>query len=203
MKSGEPAGSWPVTLPAFGDGVWRSQMFLQLPVTLANGRYQWQLTFPNQEPISWGELAITAPDRLLTMPDVETAVNITLSEQVSLVGYSLDETALNGGETVALELVWQAETELSESYRVFVHLLATDGSIVAQADGLPANWTRPTTGWLPGEFIRDPHTINVPPSLPAGEYSLVTGLYLPNSSRLQQANGRDNIPLTTLTITNP
>jgi hypothetical protein len=201
-EAGDEVVNWPVTLPYFGDGVWRSQLLLQLPVTLANGRYQWQLSFPNGQAVRWSELAISAPERLLTMPDVQTAVNVTLSEQANLVGFSLDKTAFAAGETLNLQLVWQGVAEMDESYRVFVHLLAADGSIVAQADGLPAGWTRPTTGWLPGEFIRDNHTLTLPPTLPAGQYQLTTGLYLPNASRLQQENGRDNISLTTLTVTN-
>jgi hypothetical protein len=198
--AGEPAANWPVTLPDYGAGAWRSQLLLRLPVSLGNGRYQWQLTFPNGLTVSWGELVITAPERLMTMPDVATVVNTTLSEQASLVGFSLENTTVAAGETLNLELVWQALTEMSESYRVFVHVLGTDGRIVAQADGLPANWTRPTTGWLPGEFIRDSHTITLPPELPAGDYTLVTGLYLPNGSRLQQPNGRDHIQLATITV---
>ncbi|MCP4420423.1 MAG: hypothetical protein GY805_27775, partial [Chloroflexi bacterium] len=201
-EAGDIAVNWPLTLPDYGDGAWRSQLLLRLPVTLANGRYQWQFTFPNGQTVRWSELNIAAPERLMTMPVVETAVNLTLSEQASLMGFSLDKTALTAGETLNLELVWQAVIEMNESYRVFVHLLTADGNIVAQADGLPANWTRPTTGWLPSEFIRDSHTLTLPPELPAGEYQLVTGLYLPNAIRLQQENGRDNIPLTTLTITN-
>ncbi|MCB8926834.1 MAG: hypothetical protein H6652_14555 [Ardenticatenaceae bacterium] len=192
--------NWPVTLSEFGAGAWRSQLLLRLPVGLANGRYQWQLTFPNGQTVRWGELTITAPERLLEMPDVETAVNTTLSEQATLLGFSLDVPTLAAGETLNLELVWQAVTELSESYRVFVHLLGEDGRIVAQADGLPAGWTRPTTGWLPGEFIIDRHTISLPTTLPPGNYTLTTGLYLPNASRLQQPNGQDNIPLITFTL---
>jgi len=202
-ESGEAAASWPVTFPDYGEGAWRSQLLLRLPVSLANGRYQWQLTFPNGLTVSWGELIITSPERLMTMPDMDTAVNITLSEQASLVGFSLEDKTVVAGETLNLELVWRAEMEMSESYRVFVHVLGEDGRIVAQSDGLPANWTRPTTGWLPGEFIRDSHTITLPPTLPAGEYQLMTGLYLPNNSRLQQENGRDNIPLTTLAAQKP
>jgi hypothetical protein len=199
-EAGEAAANWPVTFPDYGEGAWRSQLLLRLPVSLANGRYQWQLTFPNGLTVSWGELTIIAPKRLLTMPDVATAVNITLSEQASLVGFSLEDSTVAAGETLNLELVWQAVTELSESYRVFVHVLGADGRIVAQADGLPANWTRPTTGWLPGEFIRDAHSLTLPAELPPGEYALVTGLYLPNGSRLQQPNGQDHILLTSITI---
>ncbi len=202
-EAGEVGASWPVTFPNYSDGTWRSQLLLRLPVSLGDGRYQWQLAFPNGLSVKWGELIITAPERLLTMPDVETAVNVTLSEQATLVGFSLDDTALKAGERLDLELVWRAEMEMSESYRVFVHVLGEDGRIVAQADGLPANWTRPTTGWLPGEFIRDSHSLTLPPSLPPGDYTLVTGLYLPNSSRLQQEDGRDNILLTTITVQIP
>ncbi|WP_420629318.1 hypothetical protein [Candidatus Leptofilum sp.] len=199
-EDGTTVANWPITLPEFGAGAWRSQPLLQLPVRLADGNHHWQLAFPNGQTIRWGELTITAPERLLEMPEVETAVGITLSEQATLVGFSLDEASLAAGETLNLELVWQAETELSESYRVFVHVLDGDGRIVAQSDAPPAGWTRPTTGWLPGEFIIDQHTITLPATLPPGDYTVTTGLYLPNASRLQQPNGQDNIPLTTFTL---
>ncbi|MCC6601642.1 MAG: hypothetical protein IT327_00440 [Anaerolineae bacterium] len=198
--AGEPAANWPVLLPDYGPGTWRSQLLLRLPVNLANGRYQWQLTFPTGQMARWGELTITAPNRTLTQPEVTTAVNITLSEQATLVGFSLDDTTVVAGQTVNLTLVWQGVTEMSESYRVFVHLLAEDGRLVAQSDGLPASWTRPTTGWLPGEFITDRHSLTLPNELPPGRYHLVTGLYLPNASRLQQPDGTDAIFLAPLSL---
>ena len=198
--AGKQATNWPVMLPNYGDAAWRSQHFLQLPVTLSNGRYQWQLTFPNGQTTRWGELNISAPERLMTLPDVETAVNIALSEQATLVGFSLGKTTFTAGETLNLELIWQAAAEMTESYRVFVHLLTADGSIVSQSDGLPASWARPTTGWLLGEYIRDSHTLTLPAALPPGDYQLVTGLYLPNGSRLAQPDGSDNIFLAVLTV---
>jgi len=78
--------------------------------------------------------------------------------------------------------------------------LGEDGRIVAQSDGLPADWTRPTTGWLPGEFIRDAHSLTLPAELPPGSYTLVTGLYLPNGSRLQQPDSQDAIVLSSITV---
>ncbi len=198
--AGEPAANWPVTLPDHGAGTWRSQLFLRLPVTLADGRYQWQLTFPGGQMARWGELTITAPVRTLTRPEMATAVDVTLSEQATLVGFSLADTTVAAGDTVELALVWQGVAEMSESYRVFVHLLAEDGRLVAQSDGLPASWARPTTGWLPGEFITDPHRLTLPADLPPGRYRLVTGLYLPNASRLQQPDGTDAIFLAPITL---
>jgi len=42
---------------------------------------------------------------------------------------------------------------------------------------VPDNWTRPTTGWLPGEFIRDRHALVVPETAVPGPYRLRVGWY--------------------------
>jgi hypothetical protein len=56
----------------------------------------------------------------------------------------------------------------------FVHLLNADGEIVAQRDHIPADGTRPTTGWLPGEIVADSYRLPLPPG---GPYTLAVGLY--------------------------
>ena len=68
--------------------------------------------------------------------------------------------------SLTVTLVWQALGEIETSYRVFVHLVDDRGEIVAQADGEPAQWARPTTGWAPQEFIVDEHILALPASLP-------------------------------------
>jgi hypothetical protein len=72
---------------------------------------------------------------------------------------------------------WLANQTAAQSYHVFVHLQAADGTIVAQSDGVPANWTRPTTGWLPGEYVADARSLHLPPDLAPGTYTLMAGLY--------------------------
>ena len=71
---------------------------------------------------------------------------------------------------------------------------------MAQSDGIPANWTRPTTGWLPGEYVTDARVLTLPADAPAGEYSLFAGLYVPGGERLTAPDGSDAIPLTTITV---
>ncbi|MCB8929437.1 MAG: hypothetical protein H6652_27850, partial [Ardenticatenaceae bacterium] len=87
-----------------------------------------------------------------------------------------------------LPLLWRAESEMPTSYRVFIHLVNADGQIVAQADGEPANWSRPTTGWVPGEYILDAHTLSLPPDLPPNA-SLRIGLYDPATGQRLQTEG--------------
>jgi len=56
--------------------------------------------------------------------------------------------------------------------------------LIAQADGMPANWLRPTTTWREGEVIIDEHTLTLPPELPEDTYDLYVGLYEPDGQRL-------------------
>ena len=72
--------------------------------------------------------------------------------------------------------------------------------MVAQSDGVPAGWSRPTTGWTPGEYITDVHTLSIPPDAPEGDYTLSTGLYLPGGARLTAPDGSDAIRLTTIQV---
>jgi hypothetical protein len=63
------------------------------------------------------------------------------------------------------------------NYTVFVHLRSTAGKTVAQADSPPQAGSYPTSFWDTDETIVDNHTIPLPDNLPAGEYTVVVGLY--------------------------
>jgi hypothetical protein len=68
-----------------------------------------------------------------------------------------------------------------EDYHVFVHLLDAEGVRVAQSDNQPALWTRPTSSWVPGEPIEDRHALALPADLPPDVYTLIAGVYLPET----------------------
>jgi hypothetical protein len=91
-------------------------------------------------------------------------------------------------------LAWRATQTPEVGYSVFVHVQGADGRVWAQSDAGPANWTRPTTGWLPGEYVLDVHTLTLPGDLPAGDYSLWTGLYDPASGERLPASGPGAAP---------
>jgi hypothetical protein len=74
-------------------------------------------------------------------------------------------------------LYWQALAELDVPYTVFVHLLDPEGRVVTGHDGEPVSGTRPTTGWVPGEYITDAHDVLIPKDLSPGEYVIEVGLY--------------------------
>lgn len=182
-----------VTLPHAGAGVWRQEINVQLPVTLADGRYTWALRSGGAQ-ATWGALRVEGPQRTMTPPPFATAVDVTLGERATLVGYSL--SPLTAGEPAEVILIWRGETVMETGYRVFVHLVDGNGRILAQSDGIPANWTRPTTGWLPGEYITDTHTLDVPLDEPSGSYDLRVGMYGPDGVRLLTTDGVDRVQIT-------
>ncbi len=100
-----------------------------------------------------------------------------------------------------LVLHWRAVGPVPDDYRVFVHLLDAYGDRVAQSDGVPALWTRPTSGWSPGERIEDRHGLSLPADLPLGDYTLIVGLYRPlDGVRLLTDEGADHVSLATVRV---
>jgi hypothetical protein len=88
-----------------------------------------------------------------------------------------DATARPDLGVAEVTLYWLALRETAQNYKVFVHLLGPDGSVIAQHDGDPVGGFTPTTRWRPGQIIADRRLITLPEGLPAGEYGLRAGMY--------------------------
>lgn len=204
-ESGQTAQAWthnisradyPPAQWAQGETI-RGQYWLQLPADLPGGRYR--LAVDGGPELA--TLQVVAPDRETGLPPLDLAldadfawpVGIPMATLAGLADEDSTGSCLDGlppGEQCSVPLVWQAQAESPISYNVFIHLVDSAGNIVAQADGVPANWERPTTGWLPGEVILDRHTLTLPDALPEGPLALRVGLYDPSTGeRLQTADG--------------
>lgn len=94
---------------------------------------------------------------------------------IKLVGYDLLEDTVAPGETLHLNLYWQAQESPGENYRAFAHL--TDGATLwAQQDDNPA-CRLPTSIWRPGQRGMGQFRLPVDPDAPPGRYPLIIGLY--------------------------
>ena len=101
---------------------------------------------------------------------------VNFGDQILLLGGDV-AGQFGPGEVVDVTLYWQAQGELDIDYQVFVHLLKLDGSIVAQSDKLnPGDF--PTGRWPTERYVRDPHQISLPDTLPQGAYRLTVGLWV-------------------------
>jgi hypothetical protein len=139
--------------------------------------------------------------------DVEYPVGGKLGEGITLVGADLSEAVLSAGEGVTVTLVWRAETELDADFTAFVHLLDSQEQLVAQADGPPLGETYPTSWWAPGDVVRGPHLLMLPPDVEPGIYTIRIGMYDPvDGARLLAADAEGNlfaagaVPVTTLEV---
>ena len=174
--------------------VFRDQYIFRLPAVLPGGEYNWRLILLRPDGDLAGEfmldrnLNVIAPLRSFNAPAGTEMTDVTLGDAVVLSGYLLNGRTVAAGDKLALTLVWQAHAEILESYRVFVHLLDEHGGLRSQSDGEPAGWSRPTSGWLPEEYVSDYHVLALPDDIKPGSYSLRAGMYEPGTgARLAQA----------------
>ncbi len=116
------------------------------------------------------KMEVSVPPRQFERPRYSFEQNLAWDNGILLHGYSLSDS---GG----LELVWSTASAVRESLRLFVHALDANDRIAAQWDGVPGDWLRPTTGWLPGEYVTTRHQFE----LPAGRYALRVGWYQANT----------------------
>ena len=109
-----------------------------------------------------------------------------LGEEIALVGYAHDPASPRPGQGVVLSLYWEPLQPIERQYHSFVHILDSQGDIVAQSDQQPGGVYYPTTLWRPGERLRDQHQLRIPDDAPSGVYQLLAGMYaLPGDGSLE------------------
>jgi hypothetical protein len=111
-------------------------------------------------------------------PDHSFRATFGSEREIELVGYDV-KTRILPGDTLRVALYWHVRQLVPLDYKVFVHLLASEGESIAlaQDDDVPVGWTYPTAQWQSGETIRDEHVLDIPPSAPRGDYWLIVGMY--------------------------
>lgn len=192
-------GQHPVSRWNAGDLV-RDQVVVQLPAALETGDYVWAVEVGGAS-ATLDALHITAPERVFTAPEVGTRLDANLGP-VTLFGVTLPAPGAVPGSPVTVTLAWEANRVMASGYHVFVHLMDAAGNLAAQSDGVPAAWSRPTTGWLPGEFVTEARLLTLPADVAPGQYALFAGMYDPaTNNRLASAQFPDGrVPLGSVTV---
>ncbi len=200
VMSGYPTSRW-MTGEIVRDP-WR----LELPAGTSSGDYTLQLTLFDAKSqaavgqVTLRDVSVVERRRKFEIPVMQKMVNVGLGNQVTLLGYDLFAEPITGGGRLRVTLFWQAQEMMENSYTVFVQLLGPDGTLVAQHDGVPAEGVIPTDDWAVGEVVADRHLVEFL-GLPAGEYSLIAGMYNPKTGeRLSALDGDTAVLLETLTI---
>jgi hypothetical protein len=106
--------------------------------------------------------------------DDQLQPQVSWGNRVALLDYEIVD---NSTDSLDIALQWQALDRMETSYKYFAHLRdAGSGDIISQVDGIPRNWSYPTSWWERGEIITD--TISLPLSeVGPGGYEIWLGLY--------------------------
>jgi Dolichyl-phosphate-mannose-protein mannosyltransferase len=194
----EPSGIYfPPDTPA---GSYSLQMQLTQANELVAGRPFWWPIRSESVPV--GTVEVIPWPLETSLPQNVTRVDAQFGDAIQLYGYDLAADP----DSLQLTLYWQALAVPANNWLVFVHLLNESGEIVAQQDVIPAEGLRPTQGWRISEVITDMHQMPLPPDLGAGRYTVVVGLFEPDSfirpfvrqNNLPQADNQ--LPLTGISL---
>jgi hypothetical protein len=129
-------------------------------------------------PLAWWEETLgaavhvqaIAPRMVALLPEPETAENIPL--YIDIV--ASQERVICADDHIRLDVAWLAPASTRDARSVFVHLLDSDGALLAQDDQFaPVYGWRPLDTWQPGEIIHDVYTL---PNDPAA-HKIRYGMY--------------------------
>jgi hypothetical protein len=81
------------------------------------------------------------------------------------------------GARLTVTLIWHARGRQNRDWSVFLHLTDQRREILAETNGPPRAGAFPMTQWVAGDWVEDRHTLDLPPDLAPGSYTLRVGLW--------------------------
>jgi hypothetical protein len=142
--------------------IWQGLHRMYVPGALDDGEYSVYLQAIAEDDsllsdsVYLGSVDISVPQRTYALPPetvMQQLADVGWNNGIRLLGYTWDDSVSQ------LTLWWQTTEALYQDLRLFVHLLDGD-RILAQSDSMPADWTRPTTGWAVDEVIETQHVLS-------------------------------------------
>ena len=128
----------------------------------------------DQQPVAESTIRSGSTVTLTVSMGSDVRLDANLDDQIRLRSAVLQQRSVRAGRILGIALRWEAMRQLDQRYIVFVHLIGPNGDLVAQDDREPH---LPTTDWVEGIPIVDPHQIAVPAGLASGMYQVRTGIY--------------------------
>jgi len=133
-----------------------------------------------QDPVEGAEVQPGSTVRVAVSTGARFQVDAILDGTIILQSFDLERDHYLVGETIPLALYWTSQAAIGRDLKVFVHIMR-DGKNIVEKDNPPVQGGRPTSGWVPGEIIKDTYALTIPPDAPPGDYWLEVGMYDPQS----------------------
>ncbi|MFQ6014801.1 MAG: glycosyltransferase family 39 protein [Anaerolineae bacterium] len=126
---------------------------------------------------------LTSGEPVTSIPAVDHPLAVSLGDSLDLLGFDGGLESVEAGRGIDLILYWRPRQPMSANYRVSMGLKDGHGHSWTVFDGQPIGPLYPTSQWVPGEVLRDPWRLIVPPGTPPGEYTLELGMYEPATGK--------------------
>jgi hypothetical protein len=173
-----------------------------LGLTLMTFLLVWAIVFP----FLTIQPAYAQPEPLPMEAKIPHVQPIQFGEEIRLLGYDLPQPSVRGGESLPIELYWQALAPMSESLVVALHALDPSGQVVAGLDTIPYGGRYPTPSWQPGQAFRDTYSLPIAAGAIPGRAKLLLAVYpwgRPDDALLavvDETEVEGNVALTTFKI---
>jgi hypothetical protein len=185
---------WPTSAWSSGT-VARGYYTLDIPPSLPPYTYTVALTLLDEATKAVQDQAlhvgnvVVSDSRCADSVSLENSVNAIFGNRLRLLGYQLRQDR----EQLNVVLQWHTERLMDTDYKIALEMFDPDtGRRVTRYDGMPGEWTYPTTLWRAGEVVIDKVPLSLE-GLPADTYNLSVTVYDPHSgARLPviASNGR-------------
>jgi 4-amino-4-deoxy-L-arabinose transferase-like glycosyltransferase len=164
VPAGTPPGDYRLTLR-----VYRAADVAVLPVSTAVG---------TAVEVTLGAVRVVRPQ----MPPPVEALGfarqreVQFGDRLRLLGFTQDIFDVRPGETVDVDLYWQALADPGQDFLPRLQLLQSGDEVVAQSTQKPVAGTYPTAWWQAGELVRDRQALPITATVPPGMYTLALSL---------------------------
>lgn len=124
----------------------------------------------------------------------------SFDHDVRLLSYDLPALRLSPGSAVEVTLIWQTQPGAAP-YTIFLHLVDSSNTLVAQADLPLADTICPQARQFSAGLAATCAALPLPDSLAEGQYQLAVGVYdAASGRRFTTAEGEDQFSLTTIEV---
>jgi hypothetical protein len=109
---------------------------------------------------------------------VDSLQPLTFGGQFRLRGYGISSDMTQWGRSLGVVLEWQVLCDIQKDYKVFLHLVDSQGHTLGQKDRpIRNNSLLPSSQWVKGEVVQDRYALPLLQPSPLGRRQLVVGLY--------------------------
>jgi hypothetical protein len=120
---------------------------------------------------------------------VAQEIGVSIGEGVSLLGFSAPLLEGDPGESLPLELVWQAAHESLSLGLAVLELKDDSGNTLTEFSSAPVGGRLPFSAMEAGQVVRDPRSVTIPPGALPGAYTVAVGRRDPEGNWLAIRRG--------------